>query len=113
MLNGRFVAPGNLVDGDAENGGDFLALGGAGCPASQRDGGDAAFVEAALRGEFGDAEVSVAAKVGDGVDHEERIAWSERAKNCLSGKVPMGCGVDAIARIVQHRPIVGRRSKIV
>ena len=44
------MAPGDFVDGDAEHGGDFLALGGAGRPAAQGDGGDAAFVEAAALG---------------------------------------------------------------
>ena len=59
VLDGRFVSPGDFVDGDAEDGGDFLALGGAGRPAAEGDGGDAAVVEAAALGELGDADVAV------------------------------------------------------
>jgi hypothetical protein len=70
VLDGRFVTPGDLVDGDAEDGGDFLALGGAGCPAAERDGGDAAIVESGPPGQLSDADALFSAEVGDGADHK-------------------------------------------
>ena len=42
VLDRRCVPPGDFVDGDAEDGGDLLALGRAGRPAAERDGRDAA-----------------------------------------------------------------------
>ena len=64
------MPPGDLVDGDAEYGGDFLALGGARRPAAQGDRGDAAVVEAGALGELGHVDVLFATEIGDGAGHE-------------------------------------------
>ena len=73
------MAPGDFVDGDAEDGGDFLALGWTGGPAAKGDGGDAAFVEADSLGELGDGDLVFLAEVGDTFGHGKCVA-SDAAK---------------------------------
>lgn len=77
VLDGRFVSPSDFVDFDAKDGGDFLPLGRAGCPAAERNGRDAAVVEAAALSQLGDGDLLFLAEVGDGFDHgRERGARS-------------------------------------
>ena len=45
MLNRRFVAPGDLLDGHVEHGGDFLPLDGGRRPAAEDDGCRAVFLD--------------------------------------------------------------------
>ena len=91
MLDRCLVSPGDLFNGDAEDGGDFLSFGRAGCPAAQRDGRDAAVVEAAAPGELGDARLLFLAEVGDSFDHGTRVA-SDAAKSASGATVGNGLG---------------------
>ena len=54
VLDGGFVAPGDVGDFHIEDIGDVLAFLGTGGPAAQQDGGRAALVETGLLGQFHD-----------------------------------------------------------
>src|SRR5204863_7618111 len=65
VLDRCYVSPGNLVDGDFKHSGNFLALEGTWRPAAQGDRRDAALVEAASAGEFGDIDRLRSTAFGD------------------------------------------------
>lgn len=101
MLDRGFVPPGDLVDRHVEYGGDFLALGGAGCPTAENNRERAAFLQPAALGQLRHFDLMLAAEIGDRLRHveegiEERGASSKNtACNGLgrdvSVNLPMGC----------------------
>src|SRR5262245_27340687 len=69
MLDRRAVAPSNFVECDSKDRRDLLPLGGAGCPATERDGEHAPFLQVCLLGELGHGEGVLLAEVGDAARH--------------------------------------------
>jgi hypothetical protein len=72
VLDRCYVSPGNLVDGDLKHGCNFLPFERAWRPAAQGDRGDAALVEAATVGEFGDIDRLLSTEFGDGTRHDKQ-----------------------------------------
>src|SRR5688500_8367718 len=63
VLDGRLVAPGDLVARQAEDGGDAVAVLGAGRPAAQDDGDDALLVHAGQLGQLPGVEAALGAQL--------------------------------------------------
>src|SRR5262245_963335 len=66
MLDRRLVSPGDLFARQAEDGGDAVALGGAGRPAAQDDRRDAAFLQPRLLRQSFDVDLEFQAQIADG-----------------------------------------------